>query len=1079
MIKTVYGFCLLTFLSIAQFAFGQVPEPMKNITTPNVASLGTYGDTPVDMYTGQPNITVPLYEIVEGDMKIPLYLRYSLSEVKPNNHPSWVSMGWNLSCGGQITRAVRGCMDEKKCTNGYAPGFYAHCRKIKEITSLSTLLTHQDYYMHDIEKDGYELSADEFSFNFCGYSGRFYLNGDGEWTVVSDDDIKVIFDEKEGFIATNQLRKEILTDIWSQKRYCNRFFNQFTLITPDGTQYTFGGQYATEYSIPYYNQNNSDLIPTTWLLSKVKNTEGKVITLEYEAGTPVCELKYAPWDIFRGNIVCSGNNNENQVGYNGLSGFLLFPVYLHKVTTTFTTVNFHTRQETGETKLNSLFLVLPNNRGNTFSPYGISLQEVPRFDVFFKNVYSSILNTYRKNLSNAMIWKRLYAVEVHHNREDSIGNRTFYFDYSMGSGDGNHSLLRCISERKGSYREYVEWVHGGGMLLKFYKFPDYPSDYTPKEYHFEYNFTQRLPEPMYGVEDHWGYWNGQRLLFSETAASLITRKYASQIYATAETLKAIIYPTGGKSEFSYESNAYSQKVSPSFTSIENKAGFAGGLRIAEIKVYHPDGQLERTKKYYYTKNLPTNSSPSLSESSGILKSEPVYETVFSTTGQPILYRIKIVRFEAVNDGIAWLGLRNSGGFIVQSTNDDTPNVGYSSVFEETIDANGKSQGYVHYRYSNYDRDIWGETHLNERFLFATASGQDYADHYSSKSMERGKLMSEEYYNSDKRKLKSILYKYRKENNTVNEYLTTVHQQVIFFCNDGLGTTYGILSSAFKTFTYSYMLAETFETIYDETGKSVEKKTEYFYNRHKLLAEKVVYNSNGNKYKEKSLYSCDLVQANIPIYAEMVNKHILNAIIINTQVGNGHVTGSSCIKYGQVADGSYKPIVLYRMNTAPAILENELENPLESSGVPKHSAFEVEKEFYYDGYSGNVSSIKDKNGIYTSYLWGYKGRYPIVEIQNANLDELMQTIKEVDSFLLFEPREPALFIEVIDAMAQKMPKAHISIYDYIPMVGILSFCNSNGDVEHYEYDELGRLLRVKDKEGNVIQESKYSYHNAQK
>lgn len=92
---------------------------------------------------------------------------------------------------------------------------------------------------------------------------------------------------------------------------------------------------------------------------------------------------------------------------------------------------------------------------------------------------------------------------------------------------------------------------------------------------------------------------------------------------------------------------------------------------------------------------------------------------------------------------------------------------------------------------------------------------------------------------------------------------------------------------------------------------------------------------------------------------------------------------------------------------------------------------------------------------------------------------MQTIKEVDSFLLFEPREPALFIEVIDAMAQKMPKAHISIYDYIPMVGILSFCNSNGDVEHYEYDELGRLLRVTDKEGNVIQENKYSYHNAQK
>lgn len=1076
MIKTIYEFCLLAFLLCSQFVVAQVPEPMKNITTPNVATLGTYGDTPVDMFTGQPNITVPLYDIVDGNMKIPMYLGYNLSEVKPNKHPSWVSMGWNLSCGGQITRTVRGCMDEKQCTNGYAPGFYAHHRKIKEITSLSALFAHQDYYQHSIEVDGYELSADEFSFNFCGYSGRFYLDGDGEWTVVSDDDIKVVFNEKDGFISTGQLRKEILTSSWPNKQYCNRYFNKFTLITPDGTRYTFGGQYATEYSIPYYNQNNSDLVPTTWLLSKVENTEGKVINLEYEAGTPVCDLKYTPWEYFKFNIVCRGDNSGSEVGYNGLSGFLLFPVYLHKVTTTFVTVNFYARQESGEAKLNDLFLVSANNTRNTFSPYVNVVEEIARFDIFFNNVSSNVLNTYRKNLSKAMIWKRLYAIEISHNREDTIGNRTYYFDYSGGLVPGSHAPLSLISERKGNYREYSEWVHGGGMAFQVYRFPDYPADYTPKEYHFEYNFSDRLPEPMYAVEDHWGYWNGGRMKFSETAENLITRKSPNSGFAKAETLKTIVYPTGGKSEFSYEQNTYSKKVAPTFISIENKTGYGGGLRVAEIKVYDSDGRLEKTKRYHYTKNIPSDSSTPLEQSSGILKSEPVYETWFTTNDQPKLF---VASGRPLNDGPAWMGLRNSGGYMAQPTNDNSPCVGYSSVFEETKDASGKVQGYVHSQFSNYDSDIWGDTHLDESFLFATASGKSYADQFSSRSQERGKIMQEEFYDSNRNKLKTVRYKYKKVLAGKNEYLPAVHQQTIVFCNNHLGTFYAVFSSAFKTFTYSYLLAETIETDYDGIGKSVEKKTEYFYNRHKLLAEKVVYNSNGNKYKEKSLYSCDVAQANIPIYAEMVNKHILNAIVMNTQVGNRHVTGSNCIKYGKVADGSYKPIGLYRMNTAPAILENKLENPLESSGVPKHSAFEVEKEFYYDGYSGNVSSIKDKNGIYTSYLWGYKGRYPIVEIQNATLDELMQTIKEVDSFLLFEPREPALFIEVIDAMAQKMPKAHISIYDYIPMVGILSFCNSNGDVEHYEYDELGRLLRVTDKEGNVIQENKYSYHNAQK
>lgn len=1073
MTKTIYGFCLLTFLAMAQFALGQVPEPMKNITTPNVASLGTYGDTPVDMYTGQPNITVSLYDIVEGDMKIPLYLRYGLSEVKPNKHPSWVSMGWNLSCGGQITRAVRGCMDEKQCTNGSAPGFYAHSRKIKEITNLSALFAHQDYYVHDIEKDGYELSADEFSFNFCGYSGRFYLNGDGEWTVISDDDIKVVFNEKGGFITTNQLRKEILTDTWTPKRYCNRFFNQFTLITPDGTRYTFGGQYATEYSIPYYNQNNSDLTPTTWLLSKVENTEGKVITLEYKAGTPVCELKYTPWEYFKVNIVCSATNSDDQVGYNGLSGFLLFPVYLHKVTTTFVTVNFHTRQETGETKLNKLFLALPSNKSNAFSPYDGYPENVPRFDVFFKNVSSSILDTYRKNISDAMIWQRLHGIEIHHNREDSIGNRAFYFDYSVGSRDGNHSLLTCISERKGSYREHFKWVYGGGRAFKTYKFPDYPSDYTPKEYHFEYNFTERLPEPMYGVEDHWGYWNEQRSRFSETAHDLIARKGSHPTYIKAETLKSITYPTGGKSEFNYEMHTYSQAVSSTLTSIKVKAGMDGGLRVAEIKTYGQDNQLERTKKYYYAKSFPKDGSIPFSEDSGILKSEPVYEIYFTTTDQP---KLVTPSGKAKNNGPAWMALRNSGGYTAQPTNDMTPTVGYSSVFEETLDASGKSQGYIHYQYSNYDKDIWGESHLDEPFLFATASGETYADQFSSKSQERGKLMSEEYYDSNKKRQKSVRYKYTKVLSGKTEYIPVIHQQDIIFCNNELGTFYAVFSSAFKTFTYSYLPAEAIETIYDETGKSVERKTEYAYNQHKLLAEKVICNSNGKKYREKSLYSCDVAQANIPVYAAMVNKHILNAIVMNTQIGNGYVTGSDCIKYAQVVDGSYKPIVLYRMNVNPATSERELEAPLGSDGVPKLAAFEIEKEFFYDDYSGNVSSIKDRDGRYTSYMWEYEGRYPIAEFKNIYIKDLEEFFHKTGSILELFPRESESVVSETPAIKREFPNSMIIVYDYIPMVGILSCYHSNGAVEHYEYDELGRLLRVKDQDGNVTREHQYTYYN---
>lgn len=225
---------LFFFILCYQSIKGQVPEPMKNIVTPNVSTLGEYGDMPVNMYTGQPNISIPLYDIIEDDIRIPLSLRYDLSNVKPNKHPSWVGMGWNLSCGGQITRVVRGEMDEMQGTNGYASGFYAHRGKLKDLITVEKLKEYQGYFMHDISKDGYELTADEFIFNFAGYSGKFYLNSDGGWTVVSDNDIKVLFDEYSGFINTNELRITAKWAFWAKKEYCNRFLTNLHWLLRTG-----------------------------------------------------------------------------------------------------------------------------------------------------------------------------------------------------------------------------------------------------------------------------------------------------------------------------------------------------------------------------------------------------------------------------------------------------------------------------------------------------------------------------------------------------------------------------------------------------------------------------------------------------------------------------------------------------------------------------------------------------------------------------------------------------------------------------------------------------------------------------
>jgi hypothetical protein len=109
---------IITFSAWSQF------RPMGNYPSPNSASLGEYGNIPVNMFTGQPNIFIPLYEIKEGAISVPISLDYSLTSVKPNRKSGWVGLGWNLSVGGCITRNVRGAYDEKKPKTGTSNKFH-------------------------------------------------------------------------------------------------------------------------------------------------------------------------------------------------------------------------------------------------------------------------------------------------------------------------------------------------------------------------------------------------------------------------------------------------------------------------------------------------------------------------------------------------------------------------------------------------------------------------------------------------------------------------------------------------------------------------------------------------------------------------------------------------------------------------------------------------------------------------------------------------------------------------------------------------------------------------------------------
>ncbi|MCM1503125.1 MAG: RHS repeat-associated core domain-containing protein [Bacteroidales bacterium] len=185
--------------------------PVYSVTCPEASGLGEYGEVPVSHFTGIPNISVPLYEIRYGDYTIPVTADYHLASVRPGTPPGSLGIGWTLQAGGVISRTVRGVYDEKKASTGSGNGFYWNTAGLKSVsTDGFGCFAEQtrDFLQSETPEGWHELSADEFSFSFLGYSGNFYINEDGGWSVVSDSDIKVEFNPMTGF-AGNPISRHI------------------------------------------------------------------------------------------------------------------------------------------------------------------------------------------------------------------------------------------------------------------------------------------------------------------------------------------------------------------------------------------------------------------------------------------------------------------------------------------------------------------------------------------------------------------------------------------------------------------------------------------------------------------------------------------------------------------------------------------------------------------------------------------------------------------------------------------------------------------------------------------------------
>src|ERR1700722_11955307 len=79
-------------------------QPTVFPLAPNSMAFTKFGNYPVNLYSGLPDISIPLYTVEAGGLSVPVTLSYHASGNKIADVASWAGLGWSVNAGGSITR---------------------------------------------------------------------------------------------------------------------------------------------------------------------------------------------------------------------------------------------------------------------------------------------------------------------------------------------------------------------------------------------------------------------------------------------------------------------------------------------------------------------------------------------------------------------------------------------------------------------------------------------------------------------------------------------------------------------------------------------------------------------------------------------------------------------------------------------------------------------------------------------------------------------------------------------------------------------------------------------------------------
>ncbi len=848
-----------------------------------------------------------------------------------------------------------------------------------------------------------DVDLDEFSYALPGGGGRMYLRRgtDGSVTPVTipRDNVKVT--PTGGSAMTG-----------------------FRITDGQGTAYSFGGPERSfgDYVTHMFGGSALD-VRTSWKIREIRSaTTGRAVTFEY--GSNVTE-------VFCSRFADALTILDNYTGHSACT------IPLVNVSTHQSFDSKIYRYDSAEGGL------VEANLGTVMYPTGYTFPMPARQDMTQYNSYVRRINFSAGHVlfnMNSEMDKGLESIEI----------------YDLSGG-----LVRRIIFNQTYMRDFFS------LRLESVRIES-PDGGEAETYSFTYNGAPP-PRDTRSV-DRWGYYNAKdnATLVPTVRTDVTVNNFPSASQTVTLTipggdrspdeeamqagiLTSVTYPTGGRTEFSYEAHRYIDD--------DGTPRMAGGLRIRQIRDIAGDGRV-------MYRNFRYSTYPSTVNEGGVRTVIP-QESSYPPDTTSLYYReTNCAEFGGSLPSVlatykerVW-----TDNTMVSLISDAGSSVSYPYVFEtRSSDAAGNhTTGVTVHAYDIVpDRPMQVKgTNLfydsRQEWMSGTKTGETS---YVQKPDGTLQMVSEIRYDYD------------------NDYdfgsdSTTIKQRYVYRKWRPYGLDDFYVPEQFKEISYitttlsqgrRLLSSATERTV--ETNGTLTKTTSYTYDTYGNVVTKTEDVGLPGLDRKVTAYSYpqDKAGGACPAMASAG----MTGIPVETNVYKNSADGANLLTTLSTSYGSY-PCASGTF-FAPS-----------ARSLTIRGAGTSERRILFNEYDrrGNPLETEDTDGRKTVYLWGYNGYYPVAMVEGSDWDSVKD---KVDTSGLNGGDFTQIRKKLVSFRLQcrRLPKPHISTYMYKPLVGLSYHQDQSGRIFDYEYDGLGRLCRTFVRNGTthgkeLLSSCSYSY-----